>query len=161
MLPEIMITSRRSAEDIFKKSGHDGVRHVVSIGDVGSKTPFGYHEILARKMRIEFDDISNDAGVKAGYVLPSIDDVAKILVFVRGIDDKALFHCEAGVSRSTAAAVLFVASKIPAGSERAACDLVKAVQPYANPNRKMIEHGDKILRRNGLLMMAVNEVFHP
>ncbi len=160
MIPEVVIASYEEADRILRKSEHGFVKNLVSIGDVGTKPPSAYHIARVRKMRIEFDDVSEESSVKHGYTLPSEQDVAAIIRFAEGIKGKALFHCVAGISRSSAAALIFMTMQLPKGSERAAAQFIKALKNDTCPNRKMIEHADKLLDRKGQMMWAVAEVFY-
>jgi len=60
-----------------------------------------------------------------------------------GPDARVLVHCEAGVSRSTAAAVLLLAQAT--GDAALAVALVVAARPQARPNPLLVAHGADLL----------------
>jgi predicted protein tyrosine phosphatase len=63
-----------------------------------------------------------------------------------------LVHCEAGVSRSSAAALIMYACWLGPGREREAMDRVLSQRPVAVPNRRMVEIADRLLDRGGRLL---------
>lgn len=71
-----------------------------------------------------------------------------------GPDSRMLFHCFAGVSRSTAAAFLWLIH-IGATDAQAFDTIVAARGPGVNPNRLMILLADKILGRGGKMLEYV------
>jgi predicted protein tyrosine phosphatase len=64
-----------------------------------------------------------------------------------------LFHCMAGISRSTAAALIAMTLDWP-GREREAAMLMRRRAPHAWPNRLILRHADAILGREGRLIAA-------
>ena len=109
-----------------------------------------------RRLELRFHDVI-DPG--PGAVAPQPDDIEQLLQFGRDLKDTPrahlLVHCQAGVSRSTAAAILIVAQ---ARAHRPAAEAVRAVvayRPRAWPNLRIIEFGDALLGRGGELITAV------
>jgi predicted protein tyrosine phosphatase len=92
----------------------------------------------------------------AGEILPELDHVEAIIQFARQWDRAApmLIHCLAGVSRSTAAA-LIVCSIHVEGRERQLAERLRNRAPHASPNRRMIALADEMLGRGGRLTSAV------
>jgi predicted protein tyrosine phosphatase len=78
---------------------------LVSIGEPHDRLPAGYRN-AKRKLRLLFaDDEIEDAG-------PTEEDVRSIITLaerLKTIGGKVLIHCEAGVSRSAAAALIMYA----------------------------------------------------
>lgn len=85
---------------------------------------------------------------------PSLEAVARILHYAADFrpDDRVLVHCVAGISRSTAVAVL-VLIRHGAPPERAFSHIGR-LRPAMSPNMLILEHGDHLLRLNGRLKRA-------
>ena len=133
-----------------------GVTHVLSILDPGwpepeSLSPFG----LDRRLRLRFHDVIE---AHPGWVAPERWDVELLLAFARDLaispETHLLVHCHAGVSRSTAAAVLVLAQTFPERSADQALEAVVRLRPRAWPNLRMLELGDEILGRQGEIVEA-------
>jgi predicted protein tyrosine phosphatase len=134
-----------------------GLTHVVSILDPAWPEPAeldfcGPQDLL----RLRFHDIIDDWG--RGFEPPGEDHVARLLAFGRGLPSdgpvQLLVHCHAGVSRSTAAAILLLAQREPA---RDPYDIVAEIahrRPQAWPNLRIIELGDRLLNRDSTLVEA-------
>ncbi len=140
-----------------------GVSHVISILDPEWPTPGAFLKFSAHeRLDLRFHDVIDTLH---GATAPGADEVARILTFGRTLvaaDDPAsskmphlLIHCHMGVSRSTAAAALVLAQAHP---EMAAKDIISHIvqrRPQAWPNLRMMEIGDKRLKRGGELVSAV------
>jgi predicted protein tyrosine phosphatase len=146
-----------------------GVTHVLSIVDPGwpelePLRSFG----LGRRLKLNFHDVIEPA---PEWIAPERCDVELLLAFGRNMNEMAretdaeaiethlLVHCHAGVSRSTAAAILILAQHYP---DRSAHDVVGQViraRPRAWPNLRMIEMGDALLGRDGELVVAVRALY--
>ena len=85
---------------------------------------------------------------------PSLEAVARILQYAAGFDhdDRVLVHCTAGISRSTAVAIL-VLVRHGMAPERAFAH-VERLRPAMSPNMLILEHGERLLRLNGRLKHA-------
>ncbi len=68
-------------------------------------------------------------------------------------DARVLFHCIAGISRSTAAALIALTLDAD-GREQEAARQLRLAAPHAHPNRRIIALADEILRRDGRLIAA-------
>lgn len=114
------------------------------------ETPPGLDPV--NHLRLTIDDISNAC---PGYVCPDIDHIEELIDFVGGwnADRPLLVHCFAGVSRSTAAALITLAAKAP-GRELQSALALRQVAPHALPNRRMIEIADALLACEGRLVAA-------
>jgi predicted protein tyrosine phosphatase len=137
------------------------VTHVLSILDPGWPEP----EILRnfdvhRRLRLHFHDVIEPS---PGWIAPERWDVDLLLAFGRNIADTdggtagphLLVHCHAGVSRSSAAAILILAQR---HADRPADEVLAEVarlRPRAWPNLRMLELGDAALGRNGEIVAAV------
>lgn len=134
-----------------------GFSHIVSIMDPGSAVPeiFGSFDAHER-LDLRFHDIIDQ---QADLVIPNKDHIGQLLRFADAmIAPKSpvtlLVHCHAGVSRSSAAAVLLLAGTQPNAPEWALAQLL-TVAPNAWPNLRMIELGDALTDGRGRLISAV------
>ena len=145
---EIEIASRFEAADILSSPTRcAGVTCLVSIGDPHDELPAGY-DIVRRKLRLLVADVLTEEGATQEDVRQIIH-LAESLRFDTG---KVLIHCEAGVSRSPAAALIMYACWLGPGHEREAMDRVLTQRPVAVPNRRMVELADRLLARRGRLL---------
>ena len=145
------------------------VTHVLSILDPGFPEPDSIRNFaLERRLRLHFHDVIE---AMPGWIAPERWDVELLLTFGRNLgrtslasrfevpDTHLLIHCHAGVSRSTASAILLLAQHDPA---RAARDIVGQVirhRPRAWPNLRMVELGDALLGRDGEIVAAVGALY--
>jgi predicted protein tyrosine phosphatase len=133
-----------------------GATHVVSLLGVEGvpDTPNGVEP--ENHLYLEMDDISGSIG---GYISPGIGHIQELLDFVSGWDQRGpiLTHCYAGISRSTAAA-LIIAVHLNPGREAAAAALLRRRAPHAQPNRRMIELADRAMDCRGRLIAAHAEM---
>jgi predicted protein tyrosine phosphatase len=139
----ILCSPRRCAE----------ISWLVSIGEPHDRHPAGYRNVR-RKLRLLFADVTDEASG------PTEEHVANIIRFAETIQPmggKVLVHCEAGVSRSTAAALIMYACWLGPEREREALEQVLQQRPHARPNRRMIALADKLLAREGRLIATVTE----
>ena len=89
---------------------------------------------------------------------PTRDHVARIISFageIADIDGVCLCHCRAGISRSTAAALLCLAAWSSPGDEAACVDHLRRIRPAAQPHRDLVRIGDALLGRRGALVAAL------
>lgn len=134
-----------------------GFTHIVSIMDPGSAVPeafgsFDPHE----RLDLRFHDIIDP---QVDMVMPDDEHVGRLLRFGGTMASSQspvtlLAHCHAGVSRSSAAAILMLAAVRPGTPEQALAEAL-AVAPNAWPNLRMIELGDALIGCNGRLIAAV------
>ncbi len=145
------------------------VTHVLSILDPGFPEPDSIRDFdLERRLRLHFHDVIE---AMPGWIAPERWDVELLLAFGRNLgrmppagrfeapDTHLLVHCHAGLSRSTASAILLLAQHDPA---RAAHDIVGQVirlRPRAWPNLRMVEMGDALLGRDGEIVAAVGALY--
>jgi predicted protein tyrosine phosphatase len=101
-----------------------------------------------------FADVVTDDG-------PTEEDVQRIIQLaeqLQSYNGKVLIHCEAGISRSTAAALIIYACWLGEGREYEAMKRVIAQRPYAMPNRRMVKLADDLLDLRGRLVEAREEL---
>jgi predicted protein tyrosine phosphatase len=141
---EILCTPDRCAE----------VTYLVSIGDANDPLPAGYDN-AERKLRLLIADVVTEEGATK-------EDVRRIIQLAEQLRSESgtlLIHCEAGVSRSTATALIMYACWLGRGREDEAMRRVIAQRPYAIPNRRMVALADSVLALDGRLLQARDNWF--
>ncbi|HEX6717120.1 MAG TPA: dual specificity protein phosphatase family protein [Pyrinomonadaceae bacterium] len=145
--PTIEVASRYEAGDILSSPQRCAeITYLLSIGDVQDELPIGF-ENVDRKLRMLVADVVTEFGATE-------QDISKIITIaheLRSVAGRVLIHCEAGISRSSAAALIMYACWLGPGREREAMSRVLAQRPIAMPNPRMVELADKLLDRNGRL----------
>jgi predicted protein tyrosine phosphatase len=102
--------------------------------------------------RVVINDITEPS---EDQILPTREHVEGLVGFLRASRESSLLvHCYAGVSRSTAAALIAMVLDAP-GRERDAARAMRSAAPYAQPNRLIIRHADELLDRRGALVAAL------
>ena len=149
----IEVASRYEAGDILCSAERCAeVTYLVSIGDVQDELPLGFHNVN-RKLRLLVADVVTELGATE-------QDIQQIITLARDLQStkgRVLIHCEAGVSRSTAAALIMYACWLGPGREAEAMTRVLAQRPIAIPNRRMVELADRLLDRKGRLVEVLYE----
>src|SRR5215510_9979682 len=126
----IEVASRFEASEILCSS--DRCReftYLLSIGDPNDPLPLGF-ENIQRKLRLLVADVVTEEGATEEDVM-SIIRLAEQLKLESG---QVLIHCEAGVSRSSAAALIMYACWFGPGQEWEAMHRVRTQRPIAIPN---------------------------
>ena len=130
------------------------ITYLVSIGDGDDPLPEGY-ENAGRKVRWLIADVVTEEGATE-------EDIRRIINLaqqLRSENGTLLIHCEAGVSRSTAAALIMYACWLGRGREDEAMRRVIAQRPFAIPNRRMVALADRLLALDGRLILARDRLF--
>jgi predicted protein tyrosine phosphatase len=89
---------------------------------------------------------------------PTVEDAASIIEFAGAIRDtqgSLLCQCQAGISRSPAAALLCLATWTEPGQESHCVQHLLSVRPSAVPHSDLVAFGDTVLGRGGLLCDAL------
>ncbi|MEQ9542811.1 MAG: hypothetical protein RIU46_38995 [Deltaproteobacteria bacterium] len=149
----VVLPRAKVGRHLLSRSRGGQYKTVVSIGDPGSRPPPGFRSLGRSTLRLEFEDIV-DAENALG---PTDRDVTSIINFaptVRRLGGICLVHCEAGVSRSTAAAAIIARIILGPGSELAAMELACGAVAFAAPNRLMLQLADEQLAADGALVQA-------
>jgi len=135
--------------------------HIISISDPDPcDWPMEFDPAIS-VLRLAFWDTHSLTGMvgqmlsrqdRADY--PNLDHVRAILGFGREIPKggKLLIHCWAGISRSTASAIMIICQH-RSGDEHRAFQLVKTLRPQAQPNRMLLGIADRILGTKMLLCL--------
>jgi predicted protein tyrosine phosphatase len=95
-----------------------------------------------------------------GHIIPAETHVRQLLAFVQRWDrtQPMVIHCYAGVSRSTAGALIAACALNPARDAQEVAQLIRARSPTATPNLRLVAVADQILKRNGTLYTAAEAI---
>lgn len=133
------------------------VTHFVSLIDPDEvDTPLPLPKRMEHRLQLVFhdlDDIEMRLPRYSPYSAPTEEHVAALVEFGRGMaplnDWGLLTHCEAGISRSSAAAItLLVAAGYPPA---VAFGVVRKACPQMLPNRRILRIADELLGTGGKL----------
>ena len=110
-------------------------------------------------LKIQMHDISEH---QPGFIAPELGHLEDLLAFAQGWRQAGplVIHCYAGISRSTAAALLVLCC-YNRGREREAVHLLRKRAPHAYPNQRMIALADDLLGCGGRLEEAVDTMPPP
>ncbi|WP_306258283.1 tyrosine phosphatase family protein [Pararhizobium sp. IMCC21322] len=121
--------------------------------------------IVARPPTIEpenhlflgFNDINEPL---EGMLLPGEQHVREFVRFVENWDQAAplIVHCWAGVSRSTAGAMIATCLLRPDLDEKLVAATIRARSPEATPNKRLVALADYVLGREGRMLAAVEDI---
>jgi HEAT repeat protein/predicted protein tyrosine phosphatase len=156
----IIVTSYSEAREYIYKQ-NTVIHHIISIGSPGTLPPSGFAQV-SNKLRLEFDDIETPRD-DLEYVLPDYRDLIKIIKFAPTIYQQkgnVLVHCQAGISRSAAIAVIVWAILLGENHEEEALKKVLEVRPQASPNQWIIELADDFLGRKGKLIKVMQKFYN-
>jgi predicted protein tyrosine phosphatase len=108
-------------------------------------------------VRLHIDDISQPI---PGHVAPNARHIDKLLDFAVAWGGRGpmVIHCWAGISRSTAAALISLAALNPNAPEALIAQRLREASPTAYPNRLMIRLADAALGRRGRMLAAVEAI---
>jgi predicted protein tyrosine phosphatase len=111
----------------------------------------------ANHLILGMDDI---AAPIDGYIHPAEEHVVELIEFVRSWDRSAplVMHCYAGISRSTAGAFISACALNPGRDEITIAQMIRLSSPTATPNPMLIGHADRILKRQGRMIRAVEAI---
>lgn len=172
--PRIIILGRSEAAMFLRKRVAADVRAVIMIHgqrEYPLETPG-----IGKRLVLRFDDtpapsdmdpihaarirLRQQEAKKIGLELcpPTVDDARSIIEFAESIRDLGgvlLCQCQAGISRSPAAALLCLTAWAGPGHERDCVAYLLQVRPSAVPHLDLVRFGDDVLRLNGALVEAI------
>ncbi len=131
-------------------------RFVLSLMDPTSKFSLPLVETVKAHETVWVHDISTDEiELEKPYIIPSPEHVRAIVDLAHrwGSSGPVLIHCMAGVSRSAAAALIYLAALNPSKIDQAASWL-RSTGPWLSPNPLMVRLGDEVLGLEGRLIDA-------
>ena len=150
---EVHVCSRSQLKKLAKKVG---ATHVLSLTDVASKRPFLSQSFnKANWLWLRFEDEIEENKLNA----PTRNHVATILDWGSRLPkDAVVVHCEAGVSRSTAAALALLVQRHGIDKIQECVNILLSVRPQACPNPVISKFADELLHCNGRLFVAAEKV---
>ena len=135
-----------------------GAREMVSL--IAEKQDFHRPAVISaeRHLKLAMNDIAF-AGT-GNLIAPSEAHVERLIAFATGWDRDfpMVVHCWMGVSRSPAAALIATLAVSPETDEFELAARLRKVAPHATPNTRLVEIGDRLLRREGRLVAAVKGI---
>lgn len=151
---KIWISSLRDVHEAHRLSSP---ARVVSLLSPGSDFPSfdGYAE--DRHIRVGVHDILEDRENQPG---PGAAHVDELIAFLSdwSPEEPLLVHCWAGMSRSTATAMIAAAIHSPKADEAAIGEALAAASPTAFPNTRLVALADDKLGREGRLAAAAQRI---
>ncbi|MBS7698312.1 MULTISPECIES: protein-tyrosine phosphatase family protein [unclassified Chelatococcus] len=131
--------------------------HLISLtsGDITTATP---DAIAAdHHLSIRMSDI---VAPLDGHVLPDVEHVDALLAFVHNWprEHPLVIHCFAGISRSTAAALVSFCALNANQDAAEAANVLRLASPSATPNIRFIEVADARLGYEGQLVAATHAI---
>jgi predicted protein tyrosine phosphatase len=132
-------------------------RHIVTLLRLTDRVQRPKNILEENHLILAVDDISLP---QDGYTVPGEEHVARLVQFVRGWDRAApmVVHCFAGISRSTAAAFTAACVLNPERDEGAIARSIRAASPTAQPNARIVSMADRLLKREGRMIRAVESL---
>ncbi|HET7433454.1 MAG TPA: hypothetical protein VFN10_01940 [Thermoanaerobaculia bacterium] len=150
-LPEVQICSRLEVGRLLESlASPEDLALFVSIGDPDDPLPDGYDRIV-EPLRLHFLDADDDRGA-------SEEDILRIIAAGRELRSgtaRVVLHCWEGISRSTAAAIILLASAMGRGHESDVVSRIFSLRAVARPNQRMIRLADALLQCDGALIHAI------
>jgi predicted protein tyrosine phosphatase len=152
--PTIHVCSLAAVEVVSRQHN---ASHMITLLGPGADVETPQHIPTKHHLRLAFNDID---GPREGLVHPNALHIEQIISHAKGWDQKAplLIHCWAGISRSTAAALITACALRPRVNEKEFARALRRASPTATPNPWMINLADQMLDRNGRLSEAVFEI---
>ena len=150
-------SSRRPLSRLHETVTATGASHVVTLINRGTLVERPSTIVPERHLLIDVSDIVEPL---EGHILPAAEHVAELLTFARawGREKPLVFHCFAGISRSTRQPTSPPARlRRERGEAELALDLRRA-SPTATPNSLFVALADDMLGRRGRIVEAIREI---
>jgi predicted protein tyrosine phosphatase len=153
-MPAIYVCSLAKLETTVARSKASHIATLISEGTPVQR-PDAVH--AENHLVLSFHDISMPMD---GMTPPGETHLDRFLGFVREWNRSAplVVHCWAGVSRSTAGAMIALCALRPDLAEDDIAGRIRAGSPEATPNSRMIAIADKQLERDGRLVRAAERI---
>jgi len=134
-----------------------GASHVVTLINRGTFVERPAAIAPERHLFISMSDIVEPLD---GHIIPGSEHVETLLDFVRRWDRESplVFHCFAGISRSTAAAFITACALAPERDEASIAAALRRASRTATPNSRLVALADAHLGRAGRMVEAVRGI---
>lgn len=149
----IEITDLEGVETILGMAPRFHPDHLISITSKG-RDVVGLHRFRGNRLVLKFNDTIWPSALTNGECSPRPEHVKQIVEFGRGIEGgHLLVHCHAGISRSTAAALIVLATHKDPSCAKEIDQMVRRARPSPTPrpNNLMLEYADELLGWDGCL----------
>ena len=132
-------------------------RHVVTLLRLIDRVQWPSHIVPENHLVLAMDDI---VAPHDGYTVPAEDHVGRLIDFVGRWDRTTpmVVHCFAGISRSTGAAFVAACALNPQREELQIAQAIRAASPTAQPNARIVSIADRLLKRQGRMVRAVEAI---
>jgi predicted protein tyrosine phosphatase len=153
-MPHLEICSLARLHDVVSEVN---ASHVLTL--INAQTPVNRPPSIAEQNHL-FIGMSDIVQPLQGHIIPGEEHVRQLLTFVQKWEQKQpmVIHCYAGVSRSTAAALITTALLNPDRREQDIAQLIRQRSPTATPNLRLIAVADTLLGRSGRLLKAAESI---
>lgn len=147
-----------SLDDLHITIGGVNATHVLTLIDQDVKVtyPEGVQTMRLNMWDVESTESALYPGVElTGDGIPTMEHVYEIINFANSIDkknDRVVVHCWAGVSRSTAAALIILYILYDKDIKRA-IDKLLEIRPQAAPNKLLCKYADIILNEGKAVLL--------
>jgi len=168
--PPVVVLSSSEAAAVLEGRGAASIGAIISIH--GRRESPLQTANVARRLVLQFDDTETPTGkdpiadyhlklrqrravASGGVAPPAIEDAQAIIGFagdIAGSGRPLLCHCQGGISRSPAAALLCLTAWTGPGEEAYCVEYLRRVRPCAIPHRGLVAFGDELLERGGQLI---------
>ena len=134
-----------------------GASHVVTL--INAATPVSRPGSIPEDRHL-FIGVSDIVEPLDGHILPGSEHIERLLAFVRawGRESPLVFHCWAGISRSTAGAFIAACALAPERDEHEIARALRRASPTATPNARFVALADDVLGRRGRMVDAVRAI---
>lgn len=156
----ITITSLNGARDILSSDRAAKFQALISIGHEpagkeGEPRPIGFREFATGGRQVKYRMNVPDLRFPDLRDAPTRQDIADLVEFFPQIQGPVLIHCYAGMSRSPAAALIYLAWALGEGQEAEAVVRLWDIKRTVTPNELMVVHADRLMRRGRRLYDAM------
>ena len=132
-------------------------RHIVTLLRLIDRVQRPTHILQENHLILAMDDIVAE---QDGYTAPAEEHVNRLIAFAKNWDRAApmVVHCFAGISRSSAGAFVAACALNPERDEGQIARAIRLASPTAQPNARIVSIADRLLKRNGRMIRAVESI---